>query len=94
MDDPTSKKFMEWVYSNVTCPEQAKNLGVEGKVIIRFIIDEDGKLIDPEVIKSDNPLLDEAALSAIENCPEWAPGKYKGKPVKVYFAMPVTFKLN
>jgi TonB family protein len=94
MDDPTSKKFMEWVYSNVKYPEEAKSLGVQGKVIVRFIVDENGRIIEPEILKSDNPLLDEAALKSLDNCPEWAPGKYKGKPVKVYFAMPLTFKLN
>lgn len=94
MDDPTSGKFMEWVYSNVKYPEQAKSLGVQGKVIVRFIIDENGKLIDPEISKSDNPLLDEAALNALANCPDWAPARYKGKPVKVYFTLPITFKLN
>ncbi|MCU0379441.1 MAG: M56 family metallopeptidase [Bacteroidales bacterium] len=94
MDDPTSKKFIDWVYSNVTYPEQAKSLGVQGKVLVRFIIDENGKLIDPEVIKTDNPLLDEAALSALENCPDWAPARYEGKPVKAFFTLPITFMLN
>lgn len=94
MDDPTSQKFMEWVYSNIKYPEQAKSLGIQGKVVVRFIVDEAGRLIEPEVTKSDNPLLDEAALSALANCPDWAPAKYKGKPVKAYFAMPITFRLN
>jgi TonB family protein len=94
MDDPSSQKFMEWVYSNVKYPEEAKKLGVQGRVVIRFIVDENGKVIQPEVLKSDNPLLDEAALKSFDGCPDWAPGRYKGKPVKVYFTMPITFKLN
>jgi TonB family protein len=94
MDDPSSQKFMEWVYSNVNYPEEAKKLGVQGRVIIRFIVDETGKVINPEILKSDNPLLDEAALKAFEGCPDWAPGKYKGKPVKIYYTIPITFRLN
>ncbi len=94
MDDPSSQKFMEWVYSNVKYPAEAKKLGVQGRVMVRFIVDENGKVIKPEILKSDNPLLDEAALKSLEGCPDWAPGRYKGKPVKIYFAMPITFRLN
>ena len=76
-------------------PEEAKEQKIEGKVVVRFQINTNGTLSNCEVAYSQNPLLDEAALKAVENLPgKWQPAEVDGKPVASVFNIPVTFKLS
>jgi TonB family protein len=76
-------------------PEKAKKEGIQGKVIIKFIVDEAGNVKDPVVVRGADPLLDEAALEVIGKCPQWSSaGMQEGVPVKVYFTLPINFALN
>ncbi|NJO92650.1 MAG: energy transducer TonB [Chloroflexia bacterium] len=64
-----------------------------GKVYVRFIIDEHGKVIKPQVIRGVDPLLDKEALRVVKTIPDWVPGEINGKKVKVWYVVPVDFYL-
>ncbi len=93
-NDTTYTALMQWVGANVTYPDEAKKKGIQGKVIVRFVIDELGMVTDPEVVRGVDPQLDKAALDVVSKLPQWSPGLQGGKPVKTYFTIPIAFKLN
>lgn len=79
----------------ITYPEDAKEKKIEGRVVVRFQINTNGTLSNCEVAYSQNPILNEAALKAVENLPgKWEPAEVDGKPVASVFNLPVTFKLQ
>jgi len=77
----------------VTYPEIAKKAGVEGTVFLQFIVDEEGNVVDPVVMRGIGAGCDEAALEAIRTA-KFKPGRQRGKPVKVKFSLPVRFRLK
>ncbi len=87
-------KFREYVQQQIKYPVKAAEAGIEGKVFVSFIINEKGKLINPKIIRSADPLLDKEALRVISSSPAWTPGMMNGKPVSVQLAIPVIFQLN
>jgi protein TonB len=84
---------IEGLQKRVTYPEIAKKAGVEGTVFLQFIVDENGKVVDPQVVKGIGAGCDEEALKAIRTA-EFKPGMQRGKPVKVKFSLPVRFRLK
>jgi TonB family protein len=87
-------KFIAYVNKSLVYPPRALEAGTEGKVMVRFIVDENGKLIQPEVIGPSDPLLRQEALRVLSSSPRWNAGKQRGKPVKVAFTIPVIFSLE
>ncbi len=77
----------------VEYPEFARRAGIEGQVVVQFVVDERGNVVDPVVLRSPNDLLSEAALKAVRES-KFTPGQQRGRPVKVRFAVPVTFRLR
>jgi protein TonB len=75
-------------------PKRARTHNIEGRVIVKFIVNEDGSVSDATVVKGVDPELDEEALSAVMGMPNWIPGEQEGKKVKVYFTLPIQFKLK
>jgi protein TonB len=67
---------------------------VQGKVIVQFVVNKDGTVVDPVVVRSVDPYLDKEALRVINSMPKWKPGKQRGKPVRVRYTVPVTFRLQ
>ena len=86
--------FYKQLGKNLRYPRQAKKMGIQGKVYIRFIVDTDGSLTNIEVLKGIGAGCDEEALRVITQAPKWKPGKQRGKPVKVRMTIPIVFKLN
>ncbi|WP_179299491.1 energy transducer TonB, partial [Rubrivirga marina] len=78
--------------SRLVYPELAIRAGVEGQVVVQFVVDERGNVIDPVVLRTPNPLLTEAALKAVTES-RFTPGQQRGRPVRVRYAVPVTFTL-
>jgi len=68
---------------NFKYPEAAKEQGIEGKVILSFVVGADGVIRDPKVVKSDNEVLDKPALDFLALMPAWEPGEQNGKTVPV-----------
>lgn len=83
-----------YLSNNTRYPETAREKGQEGRVILQFIVHESGTISDVEVVRSAGKLLDTEALRVVKNMPKWKPGKTKGKAVKVYYSLPITFTLG
>ena len=85
----------EFLSKNTTYPEQAEKEGIQGKVICKFDIDEDGTVSDIRVTKSTHPLLDSAAVQVISIMPKWIPMEENGVTKKFSsYTLPITFRLN
>jgi len=93
-NDTTYAALMKWVGDNITYPDEAKKNGTQGRVMVRFIIDELGNVSNPEVVSGVDPVLDKAALDVVAKFPQWSPGMQGGKAVKTYFTIPIAFRLN
>ncbi len=91
--EPTLIGGLEGLQSRVEYPQFARQAGIEGQVVIQFVVDERGNVVDPVVLRSPNDLLSEAALKAVRES-RFTPGQQRGRPVKVRFAVPVTFRLR
>ena len=89
-----SVDIVTYLSENLHYPIEARKKNIQGKVMVRFIVNEDGSITDCEVIRGIGGGCDEEAVRAISAMPKWKPGMTKGKPVKVYFTQPISFKLN
>ena len=68
--------------------------GIPGRTIIQFVIDKDGNVTSPEVLRGVDPVLDKIGLEVIKSMPMWKPGKVEGKPVPCIYVLPVMFRLH
>ena len=88
-------QLMKDLATSIQYPEEAIKEGIQGRVVVRFQVNTNGTLSNCEVAHSPNPILDEAALKAVENLPrKWVPAEVGGQPVASVFNLPVTFKLT
>lgn len=81
------------VYKNIRYPQGAIASRVEGRVFVKFIVDEQGNVKSPQIIKDIGAGCGKAAIDAIKKA-KFSPGTLQGQPVKVYYTLPVTFKIN
>jgi TonB family protein len=88
------KAMMEFIYNNIVYPAEAKEKNIQGRVVLRFVVKYNGEVGNVQVIKGVDPLLDKEAQRVIENLPGWKPGRQGGKPVNVWYSVPVTFQLK
>ncbi len=88
------EKYKEYIQTNLKYPQESLELGIEGKVYVKFVVTKDGSITNVEVVKGIVPLLDKEAKRLIQNMPKWAPGILDGKPVSCYFHLPVHFKID
>lgn len=91
--DPNSE-FARYVARNLRYPEIAAENGISGRVIVKFVIDERGRLVDPIVLRSVDPALDAEAIRVLFTSPKWTPGKQRNKPVKVSYVFSFNFVLQ
>ena len=91
--DPV-KFLKKWVYIYLRYPQEAVRQGIQGRVLVDFIIDEKGKVTDVKVIKGVDELLDEEAVRVIQASPDWKPGKVHGRKVKTELSLYVEFRLE
>ena len=83
----------EWIDDNLKYPVEAAMDGIEGRVIVQFIIRPTGKIVDAKVVRGIATSLDKEALRLINIMPNWIPGRQKGKAVNVRYTTWITFKL-
>lgn len=88
------KALMEWLSNHVEYPKEAEKAGIQGRVIIKFIIEADGAVTHPEILKGVSPELDKEAMRLVRAMPKWIPGKNNGKDVASYFTIPIAFWLS
>lgn len=86
--------FSQWVNSKLRYPEDARNKGTEGEVLVSFTINEDGRVASMQILESPSPSLGMEALRVLAKSPKWTPGTIGGKPVKVRYTFPINFYLN
>lgn len=87
------KACMDFLARNIKYPALALEAKAEGRVIVQFVVDKDGSIIEPKVARSVHPSLDAEALRVVGLMPKWKSGKQRGQNVRVQFAMPVVFRL-
>ena len=86
--------LMSWLGQNIKYPVIAAENGVEGKVIVQFVVEKDGSITDVKVAKSVDPSLDKEAARVVKSMPHWIAGRQNGNPVRVKYTVPVTFRLQ
>lgn len=91
--DP-SEFLRKWVYQYLRYPAQAVREGIQGRVLVDFVIDEKGRVTDVRAVRSPHPLLEEEALRVIKASPDWKPGRVKGRKVKSQMSLNVEFRLE
>ncbi len=87
-------KFRDYINENLKYPEAAAESGIQGRVILSFVVEPTGKVSNVKVLRGVDPQLDKEAVRVIESSPLWNPGKQRGRPVRVSFNVPVIFMLN
>lgn len=86
--------LFEYLSKNIKYPVVAEENGVQGRVIVTFVVERDGSITDVQVVKSVDPSLDKEAKRVVSSMPNWIPGKQNGSAVRVKYTVPVTFKLQ
>ena len=87
--------LMKYLSSNINYPQEAKDKNIQGKSLIRFVVEKDGSITDVEVARSSgNDLLDQESLRVVKSMPKWNPGKQSGRAVRTRFVLPVMFRLQ
>ena len=86
--------LMDFIRTSISYPKDAAEQGLQGRVVLRFIIEKDGTISNCEILKSASLSLDTEALRVVNSMPQWIPGKHKGKVVRVRYVIPVTFCLQ
>ena len=85
----------DYMNKHISYPEQARINNEEGRAVVKFVVNEDGGISNAEIVVSaKSRLLDNEALRVVSSMPKWKPGKQQGKAVKVYYNLPITFRLN
>ncbi|HFA47784.1 MAG TPA: TonB family protein [Bacteroidetes bacterium] len=87
-------KMLDFIYSNIKYPQEARDKGTEGMIVVKFIVEKDGSISNAEVIRSIGDGCDEEVLRVVGMMPNWTPGRQRGKEVRVQFNLPVKFKLD
>lgn len=83
----------EYMVDNLAYPFEARKKEIQGRVVVKFVVDTVGRVRDAVVVQKVHPLLDESALQMVRGMPNWTPGMQNGKKVSVYFTLPVSFRL-
>jgi protein TonB len=86
--------LLEYLATHVKYPVVAQENGVQGRVIVSFVVERDGSITDVRVVRSVDPSLDREAARVVSSMPRWTPGKQNGSAVRVKYNVPVMFKLQ
>ena len=89
-----TQALLDYLRKNIKYPPICRENGIQGRVLVSFVVNKDGAIVEPQVVKSVNKQLDQEALRVISTMPNWKPGKQRGKPVRVKYTVPVNFRLN
>ena len=89
------KALVAYLSENIIYPTASLESRSQGRSIVRFVVNVDGSIENVEVLRSSGDvLLDKEAVRVVEWMPKWSPGKMQGKPVRVFFTLPITFRLK
>lgn len=85
--------MMKYIAATVKYPDSARDKGIQGKVFVNFVVNEDGKISNVKILRGIGGGCDEEAKRVVEGMPVWEPGKQNGKNVAVYFNLPIQFRI-
>jgi protein TonB len=88
------QKMLEFIYKNIKYPAIARENGIEGTVVVSFVVEKDGSITDARVVRDIGAQCGDEALRVVNDMPKWVPGKQRGRAVRVQFNLPVKFKLE
>lgn len=86
--------LLKYLQKNLKYPAQAQDNGIQGRVMVQFVVNKDGSVVEPKIIRAVDPSLDKEAMRVVSAMPKWTPGKQRGKTVRVRYTLPVTFRLG
>jgi len=86
--------MFQWLSSNLQYPAVAEANGIQGRVVVSFVVERDGSINDVKVYRSVDPSLDKEAIRLVKSMPKWNPGKQGGQAVRVKYTAPITFRLQ
>lgn len=86
--------LLKWVSDNLRYPSVAKEEGIQGRVVVQFVVKRDGSIGTVKVIRGKDPDLDEEAIRVTRSLPKFAPGRMNGLPVNVWYTLPITFRIE
>ena len=89
-----TKALLNYLSKNIKYPTIAQENGIQGRVVLSFIVRKDGSVSDIEIVRGVDPVLDQEAVRVVEAMPKWKPGKQKGVVVNVKYVLPVMFRLQ
>ncbi len=88
------KEFAKWVQARLRYPQTAQEIGIQGTVVVTFVVGKDGAVTQVEILNAPDKSLAEEALRVVQSSPRWEPGKQRGNPAQVRYNMPVVFKIQ
>lgn len=88
------EKFRAWVQNTVRYPQIAQENGIQGNVIIKFVVEPTGKLSNFQVLQTPDKSLSDAAIAVLQKSPKWEPGRQRNKPVRCTYTLPVIFRIQ
>ncbi len=88
------QKVLVFVSKNFEFPEMAKEMGIQGRVYVNFVIEKNGSITNVEIVRGVDPLLDDEAVRVVKKLPKLIPAKQRGKPVRMSFTLPINAKLQ
>lgn len=88
------KELMRFLNTTIKYPDEALKKKEQGRVIIQFVVDKDGSIENPKVVRGVSSELDKEALRVVNEMPKWTPGKQKGVPVRVKYTIPIMFRVQ
>lgn len=86
--------LMDYLRDNIHYPTVAAENGVQGRVVVGFVVERDGSITDVKILRGVDPSLDREAMRVVKNMPKWTPGKQNGSAVRVKYQVPVSFRLQ
>ena len=86
--------LMTYVRDNISYPPEAADKNIQGRVLVQFVVDSTGQVGDVRVVRSVDAELDREAVRVVETLPKFIPGRQSGRPVNVWYTLPINFKLN
>jgi protein TonB len=84
----------KWISNHIKYPQREKEVGIQGRVIVQFVVEKDGSVTNVKAVKGPSEGLKKEAIRVVKNMPDWRPGKQRGKPVRVRYTIPIFFRLN
>ena len=83
-----------FLHDNIRYPQIAMEHGIQGRVVLQFVVNTDGTIVDIQVVRGVDPHLDREAVRVVQSMPRWTPGEQRGRQVRVRFTLPVNFRLQ